>query len=193
MVEKEGKTSQSPFAQSDRPSSDLPTHLNLRRTSGSADPSHKVLQTLVSRIKPFTTFIRAQGEPHRPTLLVSRALLLHPNYPIRRLAHPSAQPTPTPDATIPTGLRSPILDHHPLLNRQTGAQPRPTVPIPVRSLHSLLLCPAVVLTLQQKHIPNGLQSTCLKVQILVCLRCPRLLFLPLARACSVLIRVHSHA
>lgn len=41
MVEKEGK---SPFAQSDRFSSDLAvsqTHLNLRRTSGSADSSHK--------------------------------------------------------------------------------------------------------------------------------------------------------
>ncbi|KAF8268222.1 hypothetical protein EI94DRAFT_1728083 [Lactarius quietus] len=41
MVEKEGK---SPFAQSDRPSSDLavaPTHLNLRRTSATADSSHK--------------------------------------------------------------------------------------------------------------------------------------------------------
>lgn len=42
MVEKEGKMSHSPFAQSDRPSSDLAiaqTHLNLRRTSG--DSSHK--------------------------------------------------------------------------------------------------------------------------------------------------------
>ncbi|KAI0307321.1 hypothetical protein B0F90DRAFT_1687333 [Multifurca ochricompacta] len=41
MVEKEGKTTQSPFAQSDRPSSDVvQNHLNLRRSSGDSSP-HK--------------------------------------------------------------------------------------------------------------------------------------------------------
>jgi hypothetical protein len=142
MVEKEGKTNQSPFAQSDRPSSDLPTHLNLRRTSGSADSSHKVLQTLVSRIIHFTTFIRAQGEPQRLTLLISRALVSHPNYLIHLLVPPSVHPTPTPtpDATILRGLRSPILDHRPLSNIQTGALIHPTVPIPVRPLLSLSYC-----------------------------------------------------
>lgn len=141
MVEKEGK---SPFAQSDRPSSDLAvaqTHLNLRRASGSADSSHKVLQTRFSVSYPLMTFIRAQGELQRLTVLTSRALVSHPNYLIRLLVPPSAQQTPTPDATILRGLHSPILDHPPLSNLQTGALTLPTVPIPVRCLLSLLLCP----------------------------------------------------
>lgn len=61
MVEKEGKMSQSPFAQSDRPSSDLAvaqTHLNLRRTSG--DSSNKVLQSPVASI---VTLSRPSSEP----------------------------------------------------------------------------------------------------------------------------------
>jgi hypothetical protein len=61
MVEKEGKMSHSPFAQSDRPSSDLAiaqTHLNLRRTSG--DSSHKVLLSPVVRI---ITLSRPSSEP----------------------------------------------------------------------------------------------------------------------------------
>ena len=95
MVEKEGKTSQSPFAQSDRSSSDLAVaqHLNLRRTSASADSSHKVLQTPVARIIPF----HHRHQSPRRTSTTDASHLASPSF-TPKLPHPASRtPFSPPD------------------------------------------------------------------------------------------------
>jgi len=114
MVEKEGK---SPFAQSDRPSSDLAvvqTHLNLRRTSGSADSSHKVLRTLVARIIPFHDL--HQSPRRTPTTDASH--LASPSF-TPKLPHPASRPPFSP-ADTDTGR-----DHPQRIAQSSSRPPSP--------------------------------------------------------------------
>jgi hypothetical protein len=140
MVEKEGKTTQSPFPQSERPSSELvQSHLNLRRASGDSSP-HKVLYFFISFASyHFTTQFRAQDELRQLTHLFSRALVLPPNPHIHLLVLPSLPPTQTPHATLPRGLTSFTLVHPPLSNLPTGVPILPTVHILVRASRFLPL------------------------------------------------------